>query len=226
MLKCTTIYDVTKARRRIKRGSYRWESNSFSHATDQLFLFTYANVGLLESKNNLDRVLDLARSHKQDLVLIKSHTIQVAGSAPTHEQVANDLFPESWLEEHQLWLEYSNPVAPVIEHTTRGGVVGFYSYRACLCLHEHEGVYEVATGKRLTNRQDIIQRIWDLGFATQRGRPPSIAKTRWTGTCEDLEELTTLANRYWDRRDVSDVAKKLTSAYSSINRYAAWPGSW
>jgi hypothetical protein len=35
-----------------------------------------------------------------------------------------------------------------------------------------------------------------------------------------------LAERHWNRRNTSDVAKKLVSAWRSINRYAAWPGSW
>ena len=226
MLTYQTIYDVAKAQQRVKRGTYRWESDSYSLDTDQLFLFTYKDRGLLDSKNNLDQIIDLARSHKQNLVLIKSHTVQVAGSAPTHAQVMAELFPTSWLEEHRTWLDYSTTPKPEIDLTTRGGVMGFYSYRACLCLDEHQGVYDVATGNRLTNRRDTIQRIWDLGFAAQRGRPLSIAKPRWTGTREDLEEITALADRHWDRRRNSEVSKKLTSAYTSINRYAAWPGAW
>jgi hypothetical protein len=102
----------------------------------------------------------------------------------------------------------------------------FYTYRASLCLREHQGVYDVATGRRLTNRREIIERMWRLGFAAQRGRPLSIARTRWTGNREELTEVADLAERHWNRRNTSDVAKKLVSAWRSINRYAAWPGSW
>jgi hypothetical protein len=113
-----------------------------------------------------------------------------------------------------------------MEATDRGSMTGFYSYRACLCLKEHEGVYDVQSGRRLTNRRDIIERMWALGFAANRGRPLAFAKLRWTGSREELELITELADRYWNRRYESEAAKKMVSAYTSINRYAAWPGAW
>jgi hypothetical protein len=78
----------------------------------------------------------------------------------------------------------------------------------------------------MTRREDIIRAFWSLGFATWRGRPYSIARLRWSGEREELEELTSLAGRYWRNRSRSDVAKKIVSAHRSINRYAAWPGAW
>ena len=59
-----------------------------------------------------------------------------------------------------------------------------------------------------------------------RGRPPTVATIRWSGTREELEELTQLAERHGSRYNRSDVAKKIWSAYNSISRYAAWPGTW
>jgi hypothetical protein len=68
--------------------------------------------------------------------------------------------------------------------------------------------------------------MWALGFAAHRGRPLSIAKIRWTGSRQELELATQLAEQHWDRRRTSDVARKLCSVFTSINRYAAWPGAW
>ena len=93
-------------------------------------------------------------------------------------------------------------------------------------MQEHQGIYDVATGRRLTNRREIIERMWALGFAAQRGRPLLIARVRWTGNRQELEHVTQLAQQYWDRRHQSDMAKKMVSAFRSINRYAAWPGAW
>jgi hypothetical protein len=87
-------------------------------------------------------------------------------------------------------------------------------------------VYDVTTGQRMTRRETIIRAFWDLGFATWRGRPYSVARLRWSGERAELEELTALAGRYWPNQYRSDVAKKIVSAHRSINRYAAWPGAW
>jgi hypothetical protein len=227
MLKYETIYEVSGARRRLKkhdRYSYRYDGRS--RENDQLALFTFESEALQDSEHNLDWLLTLARNTDQRYVVLTENKVQIAGDISGQSaMVARAMTPQHWCDLFDLWCEHGKTHASADE-TLRGGVASLHLWRRCLALKEHQGVYEVSTGRRMTNRDEIIQAFWDLGFATWRGRPYSIAKLRWSGEREELEELTELNNRYWYKSYQSDVAKKIVSVYRSINRYAAWPGSW
>jgi len=228
MLRYEQIYEVSGARRRLKKGqdrySYRYDGRTRDN--DQLSLFTFESAAMADSAHNLDFLLAQARGYNQRYVILTDTKIQIAGEHDT-EHVANAIAPRAWLRDFAEWLEaHHGHSAPAVDDTRHGSVVTLQSWRHCFCLKEHQGVYDVTTGRRMTRREDIIRAFWSLGFATRRGRPCSIARLRWSGEREELEELTALADRYWRSHSRSDVAKKITSAYRSINRYAAWPGSW
>ena len=229
MLNYQIIYDINRVNSRLKRGYSLWYGDH-SRDADTLLSFTWGDRAREESEANRTLCLQVARELSMDLVIIKPNIIQLAGSAGSggSELAGNRLFGAAWRKQYAQWLDSSYGPVPVIQNTQEGEVVEFASHRRCMCLEEHQGVYDVATGVRLTNRKHIIERIWSLGFATQRGRPPSIARLKYTGTRNDLEEITQLADRYWTRgrRGETEVAKKIVSAYRSINRYAAWPGAW
>lgn len=226
MLRYREIYAIQQVRRRLKRNNYGgYYGKDHTRDGDLLEEFTYGPAAVEASANNLAFCLDTARQHGQSLLVIKPYTIQTAGPG-RDGRVKDMLFTDQWLQDHGRWIEASRPINAQMETTDRGSMVGFYSYRACLCLDEHQGVYDVAAGRRLTNRRDTIERMWALGFAANRGRPLAIAKPRWTGTREELELITELADRFWERRYETEAAKKMVSTYRSINRYAAWPGAW
>jgi hypothetical protein len=231
MLRYETIYEVSGARRRLgnrthRRDPYAWRQDGRNRDADQLSLFTFETPALADSANNLDFLLAQARGYNQRYVVLTDTKIQIAGEHDT-EHVANSIAPPEWQRDFAEWLEYQSGYnAPAVDDTRHGSTVTLQSWRHCFCLKEHQGVYDVATGRRMTCREDIIRAFWDLGFATWRGRPYSIARLRWSGEREELEELTALASRYWNSKYRSDVAKKIVSAHRSINRYAAWPGAW
>jgi len=227
MLKYETIYEVAGARRRMKgqdRYSYRYDGRN--RENDQLALFTFENEALQDSQHNLDWLLALARSMDQRYVVLTENKVQIAGDIPDRSaKVARAMTPQNWCELFDLWCESKAPNS-TSDKTTRGGVAGLHLWRRCLALKEHQGVYEASTARRITNREEIIRAFWDLGFATWRGRPYSIAKLRWSGEREELEELKDLFDRHWSNQYRSEMAKKMVSAYRSINRHAAWPGAW
>ena len=226
MLHYRAIYQANKIARRLKRDRYGgYYGKEHTREGDTLTLFTIEPVAQRESQANLDRIMTVARQNGQRLVVFKANQIQVAGVMGAHA-VGNDLFSYDWLEDYREWIEGTSGVRPTTQASQAGESMEFYTWRNCLAWHGHQGVYSVDTGKRLTNRRDIIERMWDLGFAANRGRPLSVARVRWTGEREELVELTELAERHWRRADRSEVAKKIVSAYRSINRYAAWPGAW
>jgi hypothetical protein len=211
-----------------RRDRYAWRQDGRTRDADQLSLFTFETQALTDSADNLNFLLATARAHDQQYVILTDSKIQIAGERSVG-QVASRMAPVEWRQDFAEWMDETaaiSCVTPATEQTRRGGVVTLQTWRHCFCLKEHQGVYEVATGRRMTNREQIIRAFWDLGFATWRGRPPSIAKLRWSGEREELEELTALAGRYWHNVYRTDVAKKIVSAHRSINRYAAWPGSW
>lgn len=226
-----TINDVNAARRHIKNDRYGspWHRDkNTTRESDQMLNFTFGPMAEQHSQDNLQRCLETAREYEQDIIVVKDNQIQISSDRVSgqHRLIAKKLFSDAWLNEHNQWLDSTNYIAPRVENSRHGEYMEFYTYRHCLFLTEHQGIYDVTTGQRLTNRRNIIERMWKMGFAAVRGRPLSLAKIRWTGEREELEEVTELANRYWDRRRQSDTAKKLVSVYRSINRYAAWPGSW
>ncbi len=230
MLRYQQIHEVANARRRLgdsRRDRYAWRQDGRTRDADQLALFTFETPALTDSEHNLHFLLATARAHDQQYVVLTDSKIQIAGAGSV-DGVVEPMAPQSWQRDFSEWLDehYASSSRPVTEETLRGGVVTLHAWRHCFCLREHQGVYEVATGRRMTNRDQIIRAFWDLGFATWRGRPYSIAKLRWSGEREELEELTALAGRYWHNVYRTDVAKKIVSAHRSINRYAAWPGSW
>lgn len=231
MLRYEHIYEVSGARRRLgnrthRRDPYAWRQDGRNRDQDQLALFTFESAALADSARNLDFLLAQARGYDQRYVVLTDTKVQIAGEHDT-ERVANAIAPRAWQRDFAEWLEAHHPGGqPTVEDTRHGSVVTLQSWRHCFCLKEHQGVYDVTTGQRMTRREGIIRAFWSLGFATWRGRPYSIARLRWSGEREELEELTALAGRYWRSHSRSDVAKKIVSAHRSINRYAAWPGSW
>jgi len=231
MLAYQTICNVNRAQDRMRRDSYNsrfYNTAGESRGSDEMTVFTFGKQAKDDSEHNLQRCLTVAREYEQDLVIIAENRIQVAGGTGSgrHELAARALFPTAWLDEYNDWLEGSSPVCARLHDSRHGEFLDFYSWRRSLCVKEHQGVYDVATGKRLTNRRNIIERMWAMGFAAHRGRPLTIAKPQWCGEREELEEITELAERFWPRRGKSEVAKKIVSTYTSINRYCAWPGAW
>ena len=230
MLKYQNICEVNKTQERLKRNAYgnRWQDSNHNRDADTLSLFTLSPQAQGDSEHNFDLVLAMARHYNQDLLVFKPEQIQVAGigDGSVNQDIAKELFPESWLREYEQWLDTTYPLAARVDNNGKGAVTEFYTYRPALGLRQHQGVYDVASGRRLTNRREIIERMWRLGFAAQRGRPLSVARTKWTGNREELQEIADLADRHWNRRNTSEAAKKLVSVWRSINRYSAWPGSW
>lgn len=231
MLEYEVIHKVNTVRERLGRDNYNQfyaREHGYSHASDQLLDFTFSKQATDASAANLARCLSVCRDHGMTMLVFKQNMIQIAGDSDPdrHSLAASVLWPTHWLEQHSAWLDSTRAYPPVLQQSAQGQSAEFVSYRRCFTTKEYQGVYDVETGRRLTNRRQTIERFWQLGFAALRGRPLSIARLRWTGSRAELQDLTGLADRYWARQNESEMAKKMVSAYRSINRYAAWPGAW
>lgn len=225
------IYEANRIHRRIRRNRYgsSWgDDHNHTREGDQLTLFTLEPAAERASAAVLESVLTTAKSYDQDLVVITESQVQTGqiGEGDGCRRAIKAVFPPEWLEENDRWVDATSGVRPTFDQSRYGEFAQFYNFRPNLILQKHRGVYDAATGRRLTNRHEIIQRMWGMGFAALRGRPLTFCKIRWAGEREHLQHVMELADRYWSQRRTSDVAKKICSAFTSINRYAAWPGAW
>lgn len=223
MLKYENIYAIRDAEERLRRG-YRWGTGHHTKESDALLMFTIGPTAEQDAKDNLEFVLSVGQKHGAAYVVLHGNKIQYLTNN-ANNGLEQDLAPKDWMTKYQDWIDSKN-IDFTIEDSGQGFCHSLKSWRRAFATPKTHGIYDVHKGIRLTNRHGIIQCMWDHGFAAWRGRPLGVASVRWSGTREELEDLTVIADRYWTRRYKSDMAKKMCSAYTSINRYAAWPGAW
>lgn len=225
MIQYQNVKTYADARERYTRERYGWRTDSHTRESDRMVMFTTESHAHEESVLNLEHFKVLGRAHNMRYLVVNRTKIQFVGHDHL-ELIRNAIARDSWCEDYKK--EHSDRLPDMSTDVTElGGVLHVRAYNHGLLLKEHYGVYDLQEDQRIKNRETIIKRFWEYGFATWRGRPPTVAQLRWSGPRVHLEHLTTLADHYW-RHDNgrNEVAKKICSAYRSINRYAAWPGAW
>ena len=231
MLQYQTIYAVNQANYRLavgKRDRYGWSGQNNREA-DTLTVFTLGQQANRESSENLDNLLKLGEKFQQSFVVFTDHKIQFLGAATTDVvSVSKNLYSDEWREEFEQWGDNKgiSRLRPYAERSSQGAVTQLLTWKRCFALAKHQGVYSVKSGKKITNRREIIQNFWDFGFAALRGRPLTVATIASVGERSDLEQITELAQIYYHKRGFSEAAKKMVTNFTSLNRVAAWPGAW
>jgi len=214
------ISDNLRARRVLK--SSRWNTDGVTQA--RMVEFTTSKTVVEHSQHNLKWLLDCARDSKVDVLVITPNRVQMLGESTSLAMTR--AFPAAWQDEYREWNEISAMIFPRREILETGECSSLYLYRDCVTEPRTAGVYEVATGRRMTNRQEIIDRFWSWGFPARRGRPLTVGQIRWSGTREELQEAEALYYRHYLRRDTTDVAKKICQVYITAVRDYAWPGNY
>lgn len=223
MLAYQNIHATHDAAQRMRSG-YRWNSSQHTRESDAVLLFTVGTKAQEDAVHNLEFLLTTGKKHGASHLILHDNKIQFLAHNADNG-LEQDVLPRSWTEEFCEWLG-SNRINFSVQDSGHAHCHSFRTWRHAFATHKTHGVYDLDTGTRLTNRQEIVQRMWDHGFAAWRGRPMSVADIAWSGARPELEELTAIADRHWPRRNHSNMAKKMCSAYTAINRYAAWPGAW
>ena len=218
------ITPYSDARERHRNDRYQWRSDGYTREGDRLLMFTTEGRAQEESLLNLEHFKNLGRAFGARYFVVNRTKLQFVtehDTAPISDSITKDPWYKDYKKEHTHGGDF------LVDRTDLGKVLHLRIYNHGLFLKEHHGVYDINEDVRVKNRESIIERFWEYGFATWRGRPPTVAQLRWSGPREHLEDLTGLAERYWKYDNGrNDVAKKIVSAYRSINRYAAWPGAW
>lgn len=224
MIRSENIKPYSDARERYHNDRYQWRNDGYTRESDQLTMFTTESHAQEESLLNLEHFKTLGRTFGARYFVVNRTKFQFLSEHDT-DHIRNSITGENWYKNYKEEHTYGGDFS--LDCTDLGNTLHLRMYNHGLFLKEHYGVYDLNEDVRVKNRQSIIERFWEYGFATWRGRPPTVAQLRWSGPREHLEDLTVLANRYWKHDNGrNDVAKKICSAYRSINRYAAWPGSW
>ena len=224
MIQYANVRAFSAARERSCRDHYSYRSDGHTRDSDRLIMFTTENSAQEESAFNLEHFKILGRAFDVRYLVVSRVKIQFLSNKDP-EPIRDSVIKEAWYQEYKK--EHTYGADMITDRTNLGAVLHLRAYNHGLFLKEQYGVYDLEEDRRIKNREEIIRRFWDHGFATWRGRPPTVAQLRWSGPREHLEDLTVLADRYWKHNNGrNEVAKKIVSAFRSINRYAAWPGSW
>jgi hypothetical protein len=231
MIQFRNIIAYMEARARLRRNSYFGYIQN-NRESDRLLAFTTERDARLESVANREFVMNQARALGATIVVFKPEIVQLVGmnDKVTHRQAFGyGTFDELELysqerDKGQWWLpkESDMQVSDFGLHTISLRTYGPGTW----ATPEDQGFYDVATGEKITNRREQIERLWALGFASRRGRPVHVAQERWSGSRQELEMLTDMAERVWNRQHLSEMARKMVAAYRGISRYVAWPGNW
>ena len=230
MLDIQNIHTYNEALARLGRRYYWPNDAEESRKSDQLVTFTFRTHAMLDSSANLENLLAVAQESGVALLFVKPKTVQFLGLAGSPTQAFAQAFSDQWQAAATKIIHrganHGGDFTSWFETSDQGDVKSITHYQAPFLMQEHAGVYDCATGDRIKNRREVIQRAWDLGFACQRGRPLMVARQRWSGSRQDLVRAEEIFNEFYLRRDRSDPARKLCQVYTSASRHYAWPGTW
>lgn len=222
-----------KLHRKIKNNRNSWWVKPTQDEVDgwKLQMFTVDKESKLESRRNLERMKAKAKEIESPLLIVKSDNVQFAGTKLA--VTTNDLSSEEWMNSISEFFDrknyyYSKPFWTHHESSQDTHAFSLYGYGsdALFARSPQTGFYLVEEDRKVTDRKEQIQLLWDLGFVARRGRPVSVGWERHSGSTDEIAMITRQAKDMWHRRGESEVADKICSIYTSINRYYAWPGNW
>lgn len=222
-----------KLRRKIsnQRSYFYTKSSEDEVAGWKLQLFTLDKAAKEESVRNLAQMKQKARETESPVLIVKGNNVQFVGTELA--LATTDLVDQEWMDRVSNLFEnknyyYSKPFWTQHENDHGRTAYSLYAYGSdtMWARHPHTGFYLINEDRRITDRREQIQLLWNLGWVSRRGRPMSIGWERHSGSTDEIALITQLAKKMWSRRGSSEVADKIYSTYNSINRYYAWPGNW
>jgi len=223
MIEYLNIYHNQRARRQLQ--ARYWYNSTPDRSAATMAEFTTSLTAPQHSAGNVQVIVEHARRYDMDIMVIESNSIQFLARA--NARVALDqAFSPDWRQQFQQDMELDSVLQVRSEDSDLGQSARLHFYRDCVTVPKLQGVYEVSTGRRMTNRREIIERIWSWGFPTRRGRPLSVGQIRYSGNREELLLARDLYHQHYQRQNRSEVARKICQTYTSIQRYYAWPGDW
>jgi len=222
------IVKYKQADERIRVNRYNspyYNTEGSSRDGDVLIKFTVEKYAREEDQHNRDILFDRARKIGAQFIIQGYRGPQIVipylldGNAGLFDDYEEN-FQTSWNKEVN-YMAYLDIRGFRSDRATAISCAG-YRRRDGHVMPGSTGVYDVATGKKITGRQNILQRLWDLGFLGNRGVVLYAADYR-DGSPEDvlryIQVKPMLKTLSWN----SPLVKGLDLGMTKISRACDWP---
>ena len=220
------IKDVTQynnVSRKIKNGRH-YHNFQEEKAGLQLQQFTLQKTAQEQSEQNKNEILARANHLGIPTVIITNEGIQFVGQSNVNTQ---ELLTDAQIEKLNDGNEnrWSSARWNVIDNDEGYQVLEFNcNYDMHLVLSADAGFY--INGTKIKNRHDQINKLWDYGYASRRGRPLRIGRLGHSGSKQEIQQLVKWVEELKNKRTGSEISGKTISIYTSLNRHYAWPEHW
>ena len=229
MFKFEHIVKYKQADERIRQNGYEsryYNTAGHSRDGDMLIRFTVVKYACAEDQHNQALLLERARSLGAQYLIQGQRGPQiiipgsVEGAAGIFKDYREEL-TDTWEKTEHHYYGYADVRSFTSDKAT---AVSCRGYRR---LHGHvmpgaTGVYDVITGQKITGRQNILKKLWDLGFLGDRG-VVLYAADYCDGSPADVEMYKQIKPRIRTLTWNSPLVKGLATGINKISKNCDWP---
>ena len=229
MFKFEHIVKYKQADERIRQYGYEsryYNTAGHSRDGDMLIRFTVVKYACAEDQHNQALLLERARSLGAQYLIQGQRGPQiiipgsVEGAAGIFKDYREEL-TDTWEKTEHHYYGYADVRSFTSDKAT---AVSCRGYRR---LHGHvmpgaTGVYDVITGQKITGRQNILKKLWDLGFLGDRG-VVLYAADYCDGSPADVEMYKQIKPRIRTLTWNSPLVKGLATGINKISKNCDWP---
>jgi len=229
MFKFEHIVKYKQADERIRQnryGSRYYNTEGHSRDGDMLIRFTVVKYAQEEHEHNQALLLERARSRGAQYLIQGQRGPQIV--IPGFVDGATDIFKDYKEVYEKIWEKTDDRYYGYADirsfNSNSATAVSCRGYRR---LHGHvmpggTGVYDVVTGRKITGRQNILRKLWDLGFLGDRGVVLYAADYR-DGSPADVEMYKQIKPRIRTLTWNSPLVKGLATGMNKIGKACDWP---
>ena len=229
MFRFDHIVKYKQADERIRQNRYDsqyYNSEGHSRDGDMLIRFTVVKYAEAEDQHNQALLLERARSRGAQYLIQgqRGPQIIIPGLVDGAAGIFNDYKEEltdTWEKTDNRYYGYADIRS---FNSNSATAVSCRGYRR---PHGHvmpgvTGVYDVTTGRKITGRQNILRRLWDLGFLGDRG-VVLYAADYGDGSPADVEMYKQIKPRVRTLTWNSPLVKGLATGMNKISKACDWP---
>jgi len=216
----------TKVTSRLKNGRH-YRDFAQERAGLQLQQFTAQKTAMEHSIANKKEILWRAEALFIPTVLLTPSTIQFLGNNDvvtdqimTNEQLKTFDTSENHYSRSTWRSEVSDQGNECLELNL--------NYENYAVLPSEQGFFHYVDGKfkRIKNRHEQIEMLWDYGFPSKRGRPIKVGRVGHSGSKTEITGLVDWLYKLRMLNHGSEIQYKTQQIYNTLNRHYAWPEHW
>jgi hypothetical protein len=229
MFKFQHIVKYQQADERIRQNRYEsryYNTEGHSRDGDVLIRFTVEKYAREEDQHNQSLLLERARSLGARYLIQGQRGPQIV--IPGFVDGTADIFKDYQTKLTDTWEQTDNRYmgyADIRSFNSNGATaVSCRGYRKSYghAMPGTTGFYDVATGRKITGRQNILKRLWDLGFLADRAVVLYAADYR-DGSPADVEMYQQIRPRIRTLAWNSPLVKGLATGMNKISKACDWP---